>query len=286
MRGGRGRGARPARGARAQRAEREADIASRRRRERETRDALRADANARRDDDKSFRAREKRKRDRGQQGGGGKDWVQEEKRALREAAGSGGGSGSTDEPHTREPTVPGKAHDATRTNVRNEPTVARRVMGDKTRLAARSSETPVLAPPPSSLRPSPSHPLRCRRDHLRRDPPRRDPRSRRRQTRSRRRQTRSRRRCARRARHHLRLPAAAPAGDFLVLITLLLVFAIAVLVAFGASQVRRELILQLHVLHGIREVRGDDGHERLSAKSIVQTRDRGGGGRGEPRPGS
>lgn len=76
-----------------ERAEREADIASRRRRERETRDALRADANARRDDDKSFRAREKRKRDRGQQGGGGKDWVQEEKRALREAAGSGGGFG-------------------------------------------------------------------------------------------------------------------------------------------------------------------------------------------------
>ena len=190
--------------------------------------------------------------------------------------------------HTREPTtVPGVAHDATRTNVRNEPTVARRVMGDKTRLAARSSRNARARPAAVGLRPSPSHPLRRRRDHRRGPPPqRRDPRSRRRQTRSRRRQTRSRRRRARRARHHLRLPhrrkarrkaspvlREADAKEGIRLGRL------------GASQVRRELILQLHVLHGSARCARDDGHERLSAKSIVQTRSQRAAGF-EPRPGS
>ena len=154
--GGRGRGARPARARGAMRAEREADIASRRRRERETRDALRADANARRDDDKSFRAREKRKRDRDSRAGAARTGSRR-RNARPRSRGSAEDRGSTDEPHTREPTtVPGKAHDATRTNVRNEPTVARRVMGDKTRLAARSSRN---ARAPFGRRLSVRHPL-------------------------------------------------------------------------------------------------------------------------------
>ena len=75
------------------RAERDAQIQRRRQRERDTREALRRDdrSNAR-EEDRSFKAREKRKRERGQQASG-KDWVQEEKRALREAAGAGGGFG-------------------------------------------------------------------------------------------------------------------------------------------------------------------------------------------------
>ena len=173
----------------------------RRRRERETRDALRADANARRDDDKSFRAREKRKRDGDSRAGAARTG------SRRRNARSGSrdpaeDSGSTDEPHTREPTVPGKAHDATRTNVRNEPTVARRVWVTKCASPRAERNAPPRRRRLSSVTLSPP---RRRRDH-RRGPPRRDPRSRRRQTRSRRRQTRSRRRRARRARHHLRLP--------------------------------------------------------------------------------
>ena len=277
MRGGRGRGARPAKGARA--------------RARGARGGYRlATSKSARPAMRSARTRTRGRRQvlprpgeaqerRGRRAGGGKDWVQEEKRALREAARAEDSGSTPDEPHTREPTVPGKAHDATRTNVRR-PRVARRVMGDKTRLAARSDETSALAPPPSSLRPSPSHPLRCRRDHLRRgpaatrssvaatsnpvaatsNPVAAAPRSARATSSS----TSPARRARRRARPPRRRQRGHPSRSPRRVST------------------RRELILQLHVLHGIREVRGDDGHERLSAKSIVQTRDARGGAHRTP----
>ena len=91
------------------RAEREAAVENRRRIERETRDALRADKRGggggggvrggdggqqgvnKNDKDKTFRAKEKRKREWGQQSGGGKNWVEEEKRLLRHSGAGGFG---------------------------------------------------------------------------------------------------------------------------------------------------------------------------------------------------
>lgn len=80
-----------------ERLERAAMVDNRRRIERETRDALRADNRAqggqgqsKADKDKTFRAKEKRKRDNGQQSSG-KNWVEEEKRLLKQSGDSGFG---------------------------------------------------------------------------------------------------------------------------------------------------------------------------------------------------
>ena len=146
-----------------ERAEREADIASRRRRARDPRCAPRG------------REREARRRQvlprpgeaqarRGQQGGGGKDWVQEEKRALREGAGRRSGSVfAHDVTHARTRRPYQVKFSASYESGETPGRAAR--LGDKTRLAAFESKT-HFRPPKSSLRPVTLRPRR-RRDHPR-----------------------------------------------------------------------------------------------------------------------